>query len=112
MVAKRVSVIVTELSAHIRDHGGDASNWHFEILDAVDALGRLGTSKSQDATRMVCEAYSARDAHDVECALQSLGCVLIAPNEGATRTFIWLERVVCEDETNPPPPKRALPIDR
>jgi hypothetical protein len=92
MTAKRVSVILREMTEHMASQGSKPVEWRFEVLGAAEVSGRIGSKEGSGAVGVLFEAYSARDAHDVECELVKLGCVCENPRDDATRNFIWIER--------------------
>jgi hypothetical protein len=89
MTAKRVSVILSEIAEHIRTHGSVPTEWRFELLGSAESIGR---QVARGGAGKIFEAYSARDAHDVECALLKMGCACLAAGDESSQTFIWIER--------------------
>ncbi|MGA2552903.1 MAG: hypothetical protein ABSF50_22395 [Burkholderiaceae bacterium] len=109
MGAKRVSVILAEITQKILDEKSRPADWRFELLDGADVARRVDPQNASGAQGAVFEAYSARDAHDVECALVDMGCVQIAALEDSALNFVWIERIILSGDS---PKKKSASSER
>jgi hypothetical protein len=109
MAAKRVSVILGEILEHIAREGARPQEWRFELLATSELSSHLAILNTPTAREFILEAYSARDAHDVERALLEMGCTSTEQEEDATRNFIWMARTVTSENfaVNPSDPVSA-----
>jgi hypothetical protein len=89
MAAKRVSVILGEVIEVMKSQASRPVEWRFELVAGPDSVRRPGLTSDSSH---VFEAYSARDAHDVECALREMGCLGCVASEDVSLNFIWIER--------------------
>lgn len=112
MAAKRVSVILGEIIEHLDRQGRRPQDWRCELLGAGEVAARAAQNVVGNQVGILFEAYSARDAHDVECELLKMGCVGTDLREDPSRNFIWIEPVTRPEDASGKSKTAAVPQRR